>query len=192
MRLTNEFRDELIGRALVHAFKAREKAHDKATVALADAVHAHEYGAASKIADKLPQGWVGRTTRIFITAAGFAPAYQKTGKMRHDLPMSSERAVPRYQDNRPVVIGGDHPLNDQAQAVAAEHAAIRDDKESLRVKLRALVYSVNTLARLLEAWPECKPFLPASAPKPTTALVPVELVPELNAALGITTKGGKK
>lgn len=49
--------------------------------------------------------------------------------------------------------------------------------------------SVTTLPRLLEAWPECKPFLPESAPKPTTALVPVELVPELNKALGI---GGKK
>lgn len=73
--------------------------------------------------------------------------------------------------------------------MAEEHAAIRDEKEALRVKLSALVYSVTTLPRLREAWPECEQFLPNTAPKTvSTAIVPVELVPELNKALGVKAK----
>ncbi|CAB3850231.1 hypothetical protein LMG26846_01954 [Achromobacter insuavis] len=189
MRLTKEFREELIGKALKRAFSAREKAHQEATIALADAVYAHEYGQTGKIADKLPQGWCDSDKQIWIEAAGFSWRSGTDGKQYNGLHMSKSRRVPRYQNGKPVKIGGAHPLNDQAQAVATEHAAIRDDKEALRVKLRALVYSVTTLPRLREAWPECEQFLPDSAPKTvSTAIVPVELVPELNKALGIKAK----
>lgn len=184
MRLTNEFRDELIGRALMHAFGKREKAHKAATVALADAIYAHEWGEAGKIADKLPQGWVHAYSELRIIAAGFGYPHNKEGLQSHILRMSKSRRVPRSVE---VTVGGAHLLNDQAQTVAAGHAAIRDEKEALRVKLRALVYSVTTLARLREAWPECEQFLPEAAPRPSTALVPVELVPDLNKALGLLT-----
>ncbi|MFT4118709.1 Nmad5 family putative nucleotide modification protein [Bradyrhizobium sp.] len=174
-----------------HAFDAREKAHKEATTALADAVYQHEYAQAGKIADKLPQGWCESGSDIFIDAAGFSYRSRQDGKMYNGIRMSSSRRMPRYQSSHPVKIGGAHALNDQAQAVAEEYAAINRDKDVLRAKLRALVYSVTTLPKLLEAWPDCKRFLPASAPKPTTALVPVELVPELNAALGIKPKTRK-
>lgn len=184
MRLTNEFRDEMIGRALMHAFGKREKAHKAATVALADAIYAHEWGEAGKIADKLPQGWVRFNNYVYLNAAGFSHDSRRDKLQSSHLTMSKSRRMP---ENAHVAIDGAHPLNDQAQAVAAEHAAIRDEKEALRVKLRALVYSVTTLARLREAWPECEQFLPEAAPKPSTALVPVELVPDLNRALGLLT-----
>lgn len=186
MRLTKEFRDELIGRALVHAFAAREKANADAATTLADAIYAHEWGAAGKIADKLPQGWVTARSYLYINAAGFSHDSRRDGKASSTLKMSKARRTP---DNVHLAIGGAHPLNDQAQAVAQEHAAIRDEKEALRVKLQALVYSVTTLPRLREAWPECEQFLPDTAPKTvSTAVVPVELVPELNKALGIKVK----
>lgn len=187
MRLTKEFREELIGRALQHAFKAREKAHDAATTALADALYAHEYGAAAKIADKLPQGWCATSTHLGIVAAGFSYNHRRDGKKTDRLKMSKERRTPGCSPE--IRVGGAHALNDLAQAVAAEHAAIRDDKEALRVKLQALVYSVTTLPRLREAWPECEQFLPDTTPKAvSTAVVPVELVPQVNAALGIKAK----
>jgi len=187
MRLTKEFREELIGRALVHAFGAREKAHDEATTALADAMYAHEYSAHEKNANKLPQGWVSTSTHLQIKAAGFAYNHTRHGVKHSVLKMSKQRRTPGHSPE--IAIGGAHPLNDQAQAVAEEYAAIKRDKEALRAKLSALVYSVTTIARLREAWPECEQFLPEAAPRPTTALVPVELVPELNAALGIKAKG---
>ncbi|MFP3746985.1 Nmad5 family putative nucleotide modification protein [Achromobacter sp. SIMBA_011] len=188
MRLTKEFREELIGRALQHAFKAREKAHEAATTALADALYDHTHGAAEKIAKKLPQGWVSHDREIHIDAAGFSWNPNRSGLKHYSLKMSKARPFPRHA-NQEIKVGGAHPLNDQAQTVAAEYAAIRDDKEALRVKLQALVYSVTTLPRLREAWPECEQFLPSTAPKTvSTAVVPVELVPQVNAALGIKAK----
>lgn len=188
MRLTKEFREELIGRAIKHAFGEREKAHEAATTALADDLYAHEYGAHEKNANKLPQGWISSSSELRIEAAGFSYRAHADGKQSDRLKMSKSRRVPGLGFGTEISVGGAHPLNDQAQAVAEEHAAIKRDKESLRAKLRALVYSVTTLPRLREAWPECEQFLPESAPKPQRAIVPVDMVPDINAALGIKSK----
>lgn len=188
MRLTKEFRDELIGRALKHAFAAREKAHDAATTAMADALYDHTHGAAEKIAKKLPQGWVQHDSYIRIDAAGFCYRPAQTGLKNYRLKMSKAHPFP-HSGGQEIKVGGAHPLNDQAQALAEEYASIKRDKEALRVKLHALVYACTTLPKLREAWPECEQFLPDTAPKAvSTAVVPVELVPQVNAALGIKAK----
>lgn len=189
MRLTNQIREIIIDKAMHKAFDARDKAHEKATTALADAVYQHEYGTAGKIAAKLPENWCTRINAIEIEAAGFN-YWRREGRMDSCLKMSKTRPVPENQRSNPPKIGGAHPLNDQAQAVAEEYQAINRDKEALRAKLNSILYSVTTTEKLLDAWPESKQFIPASAPT-TTALVPVELVPELNAALGIASKATK-
>jgi hypothetical protein len=188
MRLSNEFRDELIGRALYHAFGKREKAHAAASMLLADALYDFTHGEAEKIAAKLPQGWVSYNNQIRIEAAGFANPGHRSNLMSDRLTMTKGRPFPRYSADAAVKVGGAHGLNDQAQTVANEYASIRDEKEALRVKLRALVYSCTTLAKLRDAWPECARFLPKTAPQPSRALVPVELVPELNKTLGLLTR----
>lgn len=188
MKLTNATRDSIIDQAMAKAFDARDKAHEKATTALADALYQHEYGAAEKIANKLPQGWVQSSSRLTINAAGFS--YRRDALKSDQIKMSKERRTPGYAPR--VTVGGDHPLFNQAQAVADEYQSINRDKEALRAKLRAVVYAATTVEKLLAAWPECEKFLPAATPKPAGALVPVELVPELNAALGIKTKAKAK
>ncbi|AWM87358.1 Nmad5 family putative nucleotide modification protein [Microvirga sp. 17 mud 1-3] len=185
MRLTNEIRKIIIKAAMHKAFDARDKAHEKASTALADAAYQHEYGAIGKIAAKLPENWCCRDNYIKIEAAGFS--WHGDSLARDSLRMSKTRPMPNYQYSNPVKIGGAHPLNDKAQAVADEYQAIQRDKDELRAKLNALVYSVTTTEKLLEAWPECEAFIPARVPT-TRALVPVELVPELNAAIGIKAK----
>lgn len=190
MRLTKEFRDELIGKALKHAFAAREKAHEAATTALADALYDYTHGAAEKIAKKLPRGWVPHNKELRIEAAGFSWSPARTGLKCDRLLMSKARAFPRHDyETATIKVGGAHGVNDQAQAVAEEYASIKRDKEALCVKLHALVYACTTLPKLRDAWPECEQFLPSTAPKTvSTALVPVELVPQVNAALGIKPK----
>jgi len=188
MKLTNAMRDAMIDQAMGKAFDARDKAHDKATTKLADAAYAHEYGAVEKAANKLPQGWCSMSTTVLIDCAGFGYYGRRDSQKNSMLRMSKERRVPRYQTSNPVKIGGGHPLFEQAQAVADEYQAINRDKDELRAKLRAVVYAATTVEKLLAAWPECEAFLPASTPKPAGALVPVELVPELNAALNLKTK----
>lgn len=183
MRLTKEMREEIIAKAMAAAFDKRDKAHDKATTALADALYAHEYPGVEKIVTKLPQGFCNRSQHISIEAAGFG--WRRHEGLKPDsIKMSKERPVPHYR-HAGIKVGGAHPLNDQAQAVADEYQVIKRDKEALRAKLSAMVYAVTTVPKLLEAWPECEKFVLAGAPKVSTSLVPVQLVPELNAALGL-------
>ncbi|WVR18318.1 nucleotide modification associated domain 5 [Bordetella phage PY223] len=187
MRLTKEMRENIIEAAMRKAFKARDDAHDKATTALADALYNYTHGEAEKIAKKLPQGWIDARNNIGIKAAGFG--WRNNDLKNYSLKLSKARPFPAY-GNRDIPVGGAHPLNEQAQDVAEEFQTIKRDKDALRAKLSALVWSVTTVPRLLEAWPECEQFLPQSTPK-QTALVPVQLVPELNAALGIKAKAAK-
>lgn len=186
MKLTNATREHIINTAMQQAFEARDRAQENAITALADAVYRHEYAAIEKIANKLPQGWCNADKNIYIEAAGFS--WRGNGDASERLGMSKSRRLPINQNCNPVKIGGAHPLNDQAQAVAEEHKAIGRDKDALRAKLRAVVCAATTVEKLLDAWPECEALLPASTPKPAGALVPVELVPELNKALGINAK----
>lgn len=184
MKLTKEMRESMIDDAMSAAFGKREKAHEKATTALADAVYEHAFAAIEKLANKLPQGWCVSDSSIVIDSAGFG---WRNGLKPNSLRMSKAHRTPRYQGSNPVKIGGDHPLFEQAQAVAEEFQAIKRDREALRSKLRAILYSVTTVPRLLEAWPECERYLPTNTHK-STSLVPVELVPELNAALGLKAR----
>jgi len=183
MRLTKEIREQIKESAIHKAFDTRDKAHEKATVALADALYKHEYGAAEKIARKLPQGFCETSNRIRIDAAGFSYRSTYDGKKSDRLTMSKSRPVPACS-GRHIKVGGAHPLNDQAQAVAEEYQAIQRDKEAMVAKLNTLLCSVTTAPKLIEAWPEVERFLPSTTTKPN-ALVPVGLVPQLNAALGI-------
>ena len=187
MKLTNATRDHIVSAAMQQAFEARDKAQEKAITALADAVYEHEYAAIGQIANKLPQGWCNAHNRIYINAPGFSWRGDNDD-VNECLGMSKSRRLPMNQNCKPVKIGGAHPLNDQAQVVAEENKAIGRDKNALRAKLRAVVYATTTVEKLLEAWPECEALLPACTPKPAGALVPVELVPELNKALGIKAK----
>lgn len=191
MRLTNEFREQLIGAAMARAFKDRDEAHRVATVALGDALYADTHGAAEKAARKLPQGWVQHGTSIKIEAAGFWTPGAGTGRKSSVLPMSRARPFPFHGADRPVSVGARHPLNEQAQDLAQQHAQLRDDKADLHAKLHGLVYSVRTLVQLLEAWPECADILPASAPRPSRAVVPIDLVSTINKLVRLTSEGSK-
>ena len=78
----------------------------------------------------------------------------------------------------------DHPLHDEAKATITEFQAIAKAKEELRIQLTSLLFSVNTLERLKEVWPEGAKYFPSEVPK-AAALVPYELTISINKIMGI-------
>lgn len=171
---------------MIRAFKKQDEAHNVATVALGDALYDRTHGEAEKVARKLPQGWVDYSAEIVIDAAGFwRPDSGIAGRKSNVLRLTKARPFPHFGASKAIKVYAGHPLNDQAQLLAAEWAAIRDAKAELRAQLKGVVYSVTTLAKLLAAWPECAEILPASAPKPSRAVVPVDLVAGLNKRLNL-------
>lgn len=62
--------------------------------------------------------------------------------------------------------------------------AIREREGELRSKVHGVVMAAATVQRLLETWPEAKPFIPARIMAPKPAL-PAVIVKELNATLAV-------
>lgn len=188
MRLTNEMRKEIVSKALSAAYGKREDAHHAATKALADALYHHTYGEAEKIARKLPKGFANMSGHIEIEAAGFKERYATSTMKNSQLNMSIARPVPANHTWIKIKVGGAHPLNDQAQAVAEEYQALTRDKDALAAKLRSLTASATTVEKLLAAWPDGRKFIGKPPPPKASAVIPVELVPEINAAIAGTAK----
>lgn len=188
MRLTNEMRKEIVSKALSAAYGKREDAHNAASKALADALYQHTYGEAEKIARKLPRGFANMSGSIEIGAAGFRDRYSTSPLKNSQLSMSIARPVPNNHTYIKISVGGTHPLHEQAQAVAEEYQALTRDKDALAAKLRSLTASATTVEKLLAAWPEGRKFIGKPPAPKASAVIPVELVPEINAAISGTTK----
>lgn len=184
MKLSKAVREQIISAAMSAAFKERYKGHDINTRALADALFTQEYGKAETIAKKLPAGWVSRKSNITIQCDGFG--WNKLSIKHSCLPLSSNRLGPQFHSE--VKVDHSHKLYKHAAALAAEYAELESDREQLHSKLSALVYSANTVARLLELWPEAQLFMPQQMASGSTALVPVGLADEVNKLLGINRK----
>ncbi|OXS92659.1 Nmad5 family putative nucleotide modification protein [Pandoraea apista] len=187
MRLTNEMRTAIVRSAMKAAFNKREEAHNSNTVAFGDAVYAEEHGAVEKIARKLPPGWIQTAKWIGIECPGFSRR-SNDGLKLSQIPMSVARPQPYLTQTAKITPS--HPLYERSQAIADEHQAIRRDKEALEGKLKSIVNAASTVARLLDAWPECERFLPQT-PTKSYSVVPLTLVADVNATLGIKQRSSR-
>lgn len=179
MKMTKELRASIVSRAISATFGKRLAAHDKARIALADAIYAHQYGAAEKIAKKLPAGWVDSTRSIYIEH----PDYGMRCSEPSGLALSKSHLCPRTGGY--IAIGKDHPLRQRCDDLAKAGAALSKERDTARVKLVALLNGCSTLKQIHERWPEGKAFYPADEKRAVTTLVPVTLIAEVNAALGL-------
>ena len=181
MKLSRKIRDEIISAAMTAKFKEREKAHEIDTTMFADALFTHEFGETEKLAKALPESWANFKGQVTLCCDGYG--FHKSGSKHASLKLSKQRRGPRYLDD--ITITKKHPLYKQACGLAEDYAKIEKEKEELESKLYQLVYSANTVAKLLELWPEAKQFVPAEVGRATTSLVPVGLADEVNKLLGI-------
>ncbi|MBK5571796.1 Nmad5 family putative nucleotide modification protein [Ensifer sp. SSB1] len=183
MKLNKTNREEIIAAAVLATFKVREAAHEKARTALADALYAHTYADAEKIAKKLPQGWAAGRDTVVIACDGFRTYGHGNGAPK-TMKLSRTRLFPPYSSE--IKVDKAHAVYEGAQAIVREHNAIEAAKEELRTKLHALVYSVTTTEKLREAWPEGEKFMPAEiVAVPSHLPVPHDLVANVNALMGI-------
>lgn len=181
MKLTNQHRADIIKACIKKTFSEREAAYQTQRAALADALYEQEYGAAAKIAAKLPDGWCNTTGRMKISCPGFS--YHALDKCDATLVMSAHRRIPYHEKNLIKVAEGDS-LFDQACAVAAEFEALHAARVELDNAIRGIVYACTTRDKLMAAWPEGEAFFPVDTPR-QTALVPYALALTVNKIMGL-------
>jgi hypothetical protein len=186
-KLTKEQKKTIVEAALTANFSDVEKTYKASRTALADAIYETEYGAAEAIAKKLPSGWCRNDRHLRIVCTGFG--YGKSSESSSsNFETSKDRFWPQGYAATEITLS--HPQYVQAQEVLRQHAAIYKARQELESKLYALVASCGTLKQLHAAWPLGAEFFPEE--KVTgTALVPINLVPEINKIMGLPQKGKK-
>lgn len=190
MNLTNAMRDHAVEAATKKAFGKREDAHDAARRKLGAAIYRNEYGAAGKVAAKLPRGWVSHASELKIRHPDFErhDSYSvKLEGLKEDSKISigASQPVPHY--NPEIKIGEDHAMFEACCELSEQGYKLRKEKAEFQSKVRALLRSCNTVKQLTERWPEGVKLLPAPKnPPPSKALVPASLAAEVNRIMGAT------
>jgi hypothetical protein len=188
MNLTNEMRNNAIAAAVRDTFKARDAKYDRMRVTFADALFDYAFGEPEAKARKhVPAHWFHVHNELYISADGFL------GRFHHPRPgtpsaifkLSRDRYFPANIGDKLTVAKG-HALYAQLCAVERECREIEAAKQRLRDKLRALLWSVTTFAKLEQAWPRGVKYLPKPVAKTGTAVVPADLAAQVDALMGVT------
>jgi hypothetical protein len=185
MKLTKEYRNQIIDRCVTARFAQADTHYLTARTALADALYNHAFGESEAIAKKLPPEWCVHMEIVYISSEGFNSRYYQNDEEKPNsaLKLSQQRLMPAIITTQ-FTVDEEHPLYPQTQALLKIFQAIKTGKEELTKQLFSLLYSVTTHEKLLEVWPEGEPFFP-SVTKKTSVPIPYDLTLSINRMMGI-------
>jgi Nucleotide modification associated domain 5 len=177
MKLTNWQRDKIIAAAIASKFQKQEKDFIKREDALARKAYNHLFdeGLRRKI-KSMPDKW-----------------FQKCGSMRfnvggqqHYLQLSENKMLPTPYESHCALLGVlDGAIGDEVRAFANEKEQAKTDKRTAEAKLKSLLYSISTLKRLKELWPEGAEFYKGMDEDAVKGGLPALRFDDVNQLLGI-------
>lgn len=181
MNLTNHIRDEIIADVVTKTFAKEEAKIKKNEHQIGMAAYAKTYSASErKLADQLSAGWVSKDSRLRFNIGGMDMRFTVN---EHVSVKGSSGYCHRLGDI------ADDKIKQDALDLHGAKEKLREDVGRLRAQLKSVLYAVNTYKRLKDTWPEGEKFYIKYAPKGDQSLLPAIRVNELNAALGLKSKG---
>lgn len=196
-RLTNEIRDKIINNAITKAIGERETVQLKAfadkfsdelvKTALGDKLDdlTKIEKDIKKLIDKIPEEF--RTYEDEYHVIKYDVVRLNIAGQAVDWGFDEPRIFPRNTWRDRYVIPQGHALVGMMDNYRAEQKAISDIKTNVRENVRALVYSVTTVKKLLEVWPESLELIPSNVEKPIVQLPSIK-IEQLNALIGVPTE----
>lgn len=173
MRLTNGHRDIIIERLCEQCFGKQERELHKAKKDFADKVYEDMYPVAlRRLMEKLPKGYLPTTDSI----------YGSFGGQRHWLTMSKVRRV--ANDRLDKHYTASEPLCAEFFELLHQEKNYQDERNTAIRQARAVLNSCTTLKKLIEVWPEVKPFVADFGKKPVTTKALTLSISELNKHFG--------
>lgn len=153
-RLTQWSRDKIIAAVLDDTFKARKKKLREREHALAIRVRDHALGKHKKAFLSLPDKLIPKDDGVYVNAAGKRVELGFEGK--HPRPHGNRYSAPE-------AFAAGSPICKAIERFLAAQEKYQEDFDRVRVETRAILNSVTTEKRLVEAWPSVKKFLPEHA-----------------------------
>lgn len=189
MRLTNDMRYSIVQGVLAATFDPKVAKIEAKQAVLADKMYLRHYSAKNrKMMEEMPNGFMSERTAMRIIPSekqrgvgGVADAYNIN--LEEPRRMASKDAnhygaAVLMNDTKAddAIVQRVHSLSDKLKAI---HATRRKEDQ----RITSILATFGTSQKLLEAWPEMKPYMPPE-PEPKAQL-PAKIFSEINAELGL-------
>lgn len=181
-RLSDEDRRQIISKLLDHRFDADRKVLKGQETELGLKIYRSVVSPSVEAeVRKLPDGWIEYTNNIYAKIGSSIESFTLAVSVPKKASWGSWRTIV-------AVIEAREPLADEFQELEAARSALRAKEEEASGAARSLVYKASTLKRLLEIWPEVKPFtshISGQSQRNKDRDLPVVQVGTANALLGL-------
>ena len=175
MRLTEAIRSSISGSVIELSFQGRKAALEKRLIATGEALYLAIIGPHERKLKALPKDWPCFSDEIEVR--------NRRGG-RHSFPLKKKRIFPFGNDVRFLVPPA---LDKEVEQLALDDSQLKTDMRKRSNEVWTVLAGVNTLARLLELWPEVEPLIPDSIL--ADGMLPVSAdVAKLNRELGLQPK----
>lgn len=174
-RLTNDLRSDILNAATKNLFAAEFTALKEREKKIGDKVFFKHYAKPEQYAamERLPAEFFSSGEEIRCWLNGESAV----------ISMSESRRFPAFGVNRRLDIT-DSALRAEWDKLEKERKALSDKKKELSDQINGVIASATTVKKLLEVWPESKPFIPDYAfATGGTKNLPAVMVANLNAAM---------
>lgn len=184
-------RATIVDRGVLHAMGPHWDALKEEATYAAETVYENRYGALQAQIAAMPKEWFTWTDTIYVVTSdlGFRRRYSIDDfGMDPLLPLRQDRAIPPHSGGSDQFdISKDHPCFTIVKAFGRQWKVNHELESAIRNKLWTLVYSVKTVEKLAERWPEGKAFYADLLEVPAAVHLPVDasLVKDVNKLLGL-------
>lgn len=177
IRITVSMKDAIVSRLMTHAFNQREQELISADLELGNQIYADVYSP-DTIAkfNEFPEGYFPEETDLAVRFQGVKD-YVKVNFSRRRIAYCHDRGVVKVYDN-------DNEFTREYDRLSDIRKKLEDDKKRVRREAQAIIESVTTLKKLIEIWPEVKPFV-AGLDEQDIRNLPMIPIRELNRELGL-------
>lgn len=197
-RLRNDDRDLVVRRLLIHAFRepADDLIRDMRSHALGVYQDLYTAGSRDKMS-ALPEGWLPTANNVEVRFGSSSYLHLRfdgttnIGGSVHKVCTKREalflRMLSRHIRRCAKVYDDDHALSSTWRGLVARRDALKKSIEEAEGRARAILNSVTTTNRLVEVWPEVKPYLD----QPREVKLPAVPVQEVNELLNLGGGNGR-
>lgn len=195
MRLTNSMRDDIVRRVLKFKFEAPEKALKAEGNKLFGKIYDLLLGEHKAAIEKMPAHWFPQLQSFVVDLDDATHVIEADYPRRlpGNLPRRFDAVKHRTRTDRAWSWSTDEAGDYKGVFKLLEpHARklieLDAEREALRAKLKALVYSVTTVKKLYEVWPELAEIVPMPEDTTNTGTALTVSVADLNKAIPLPSK----
>lgn len=176
-RLTTYLRDTICTRVLEHRFKSLLAEQQERELLFGQVVYLDLYPENIRdLMQRLPAGFLPTRKEVkAMFGETFAHVYFPEDRRVAEAHDSFNVVVKRYD--------ADHPLSGHYHVLEADRERLEEEQRAASRGINSVLGSVSTLSRLLQVWPEVRPFLSnlpgANPPRPTALALPLPALNEL-------------